>query len=184
MKKYCCHIFFVLLFFNSALSAQKTKWTGSDAEQKIFIENKGQFDGKDGLNDSKIFFAFIQNGFEIYFTPNGLTYRHDEIEQLSAHDREKSEKKHSEEFIPKITPHFVHMEWQGANTNASIVAEENVSYYFTYPNEKDPSGNSSLKATAYKKIIYKNIYPNIDVEYFFPQNREGIKYSLILHPGR
>ncbi len=183
MKKYCCHIFFVLFLFSPFLFAQKTKWTSNSAEEKVFIENKGQFDDKDGLSDSKILFAYIQNGFEIYFTPGGLTYRHDEIEQLSERQREKAEKKNKEEYIPKVTPHYVHMNWQGCTAHAQIIAEDKVSWYYTYPNEKDPSGNSSLKAFAYKKIIYKNIYPNIDAEYFFPEGKEGFKYSLILHPG-
>src|SRR5204863_2473826 len=33
------------------------------------------------------------------------------------------------------------------------------------------------------KIIYKNLYPKIDVEYTFPDDKPGIKYTLILYPG-
>ena len=35
---------------------------------------------------------------------------------------------------------------------------------------------------SFKKIIYRNLYPDIDVEYVF-HPEDGIKYSLILHPG-
>ncbi len=34
----------------------------------------------------------------------------------------------------------------------------------------------------FKKLVYKNLYPNIDVQYVFHEG-EGIEYSLILHPG-
>src|SRR5690606_15191260 len=35
---------------------------------------------------------------------------------------------------------------------------------------------------GYKKLLYKNLYPGIDVEYVFhPEG--GLKYSLIVHPG-
>ena len=38
------------------------------------------------------------------------------------------------------------------------------------------------RISGYQKLVYKNLYPNIDVEYVFhPQG--GIKYALILHPG-
>src|SRR5262249_42181428 len=33
------------------------------------------------------------------------------------------------------------------------------------------------------KIIYKNLYPGIDVEYIMPEGKKGLEYSLIVHPG-
>jgi len=75
------------------------------------------------------------------------------------------------------------MEWVGADPNAQIISEEKVSNYFTYSDLKDPNGKTTIKARACRKIVYKNIYPNIDIEYIFPENKSGIKYSIILHPG-
>jgi len=44
------------------------------------------------------------------------------------------------------------------------------------------SSQNIYNVPAYKKLIYTNLYPNIDVEYVFHPS-QGIKYSFIVHPG-
>ncbi|MBL7892388.1 MAG: SprB repeat-containing protein, partial [Bacteroidia bacterium] len=73
------------------------------------------------------------------------------------------------------------VEWLGANSSSFIEANAPQSFYYTYPSEKD-NGRTTFKAACFKKITYKNLYPNIDVEYILPE-KGGVKYSLILHPG-
>ncbi|MBI4930067.1 MAG: gliding motility-associated C-terminal domain-containing protein [Bacteroidetes bacterium] len=154
--------FIFLLFISCIVHSQN--WQTKPFEQKVFIENKGQFDGMNNLKNSHIKYAVVNEGVAIYFTNTGLTYRHDEYEKQNE----------GEEEAAKLISHFVQMEWEGANPDAEIISEDAASCYFTYP---------TIKASAVKKIIYKNIYPNIDVEYFFPEGKTGIKYSLILHSG-
>ena len=79
--------------------------------------------------------------------------------------------------------HYLTMEWINSNSSAEVIGEELVSNYFTYSNQNDRSGKSGIKALAFKKITYKNIYPGIDAEYILPENEEGIKYSFVVHPG-
>jgi hypothetical protein len=74
------------------------------------------------------------------------------------------------------------MTWLNANYNAQVIAEGMVQNYFTYPADNTPNATTII-ANAYEKITYKNLYPNIDVEYIIPKDKDGIKYSLILHPG-
>ncbi|MBL7893196.1 MAG: SprB repeat-containing protein, partial [Bacteroidia bacterium] len=73
------------------------------------------------------------------------------------------------------------VEWLGANSSSFIEANAPQSFYYTYPSEKD-NGRTTFKAACFKKITYKNLYSNIDVEYILPE-KGGVKYSLILHPG-
>ena len=40
-----------------------------------------------------------------------------------------------------------------------------------------------VKAHAYKKLIYHNLYPGIDMEFYFPEDKKGFEYSFIIHPG-
>ena len=70
------------------------------------------------------------------------------------------------------------MLWQDCNTNIKIETGEESGGYYTF-GEK---GFENLKAKGYKKIIYKNLYPSIDVEYTIPK-KGGIKYKLILRSG-
>lgn len=155
-------------------------WTDSALfSQKVFIENKGQFSWPVSFDQDPIVFAADVNGVEIYFSPNGLSYIYNES-QLQTEKEEGS--REGRRPLKKIS-HRVQMSWVGANPKAEILAKDVVPHYFTYGDLRDRSGRTSIKALAYKKIIYKDLYPGIDVEYIFPENKEGVKYSFILHPG-
>ena len=192
---------------------EKPNWSNAPYEHKVFIENKGQFDPIDNNDKANplLPLGYVQNGIkyvvtmegtEMYFTNHGLTYRRDETQKLSEKEREKMEsavKATREKRIGDASPieegeeeahnaskkifHLVSMDWQGANPDPEVIAEDPVIYYYTYGDRNDKSGKSTIKALAYNKITYKNIYPNIDIIYTFPENKTGIKYSIILHPG-
>ncbi len=182
---------FVLLLIAGIFSGYATNgplthgWATKPFEQKVFIENKGQFNEKINNGSGKILFGCSNAGVEMYFTPKGLTYRHDVLIPMTEREKESTSAKTREEDGEnegkmKSVPHYLFIEWLGANPNAEIISEEQVSNYYTYSSEK---GLPTIKASAYKKIIYKNLYPNIDVEYIFPKDSSGIKYAIILHPG-
>jgi len=183
MKK----IFFFFVFLGVVFNAKANKevaWSVTPFNQKVFIENKGQFNSENG-NESKILFGTSQDGVKIYFCANGLTYRHDEVVPMTEEEIEQFEREHPNaakekekegETMMKTVPNYFSVEWIGSNQTAEIISEEPVSFYYTY-------ADSPIKANACKKIIYKNLYPNIDVEYTFPKDKQGIKYSIILHSG-
>lgn len=166
--------------------SSKTNWDVKNPfDQKAFVENKGQF-------DDNIKYAVSNQGVDIYFTSSGVIYRHVEQVKLSEEEREKIERqeekhkstaKEEEKISTTSKSYFLNMRWQGANPDGHLIAENEVSNYYTYGDQKDKSGKSTIKANAFKKIIYQNIYPHIDVEYVFPENKEGIEYNFILHPG-
>ena len=169
----------------------QSKWTVSPFDQKVFIENKGQFNGENGNESKKILFETKSGGVDLCFTANGLTYKHDESvarmrEEKEALEKGQPNRKENEEEEERETmksiPSYFSIEWVGSNPNTEIIAEEPVSFYYTY-GSAGKDANSTIKANAYKKIIYKNLYPGIDAEYVFPSDSSGIKYSLILHPG-
>lgn len=202
MKKICLLLilnatFGILNCKAQTITSSNNKWIiNNPFEFKVFVENKGQYNSseigaglKNNLVEDSILFAAAHNGVNIYFTLSGVTYRHVEVEQLLAEEREEREEREEiEEEIPKnedpeMTNLFLNIEWMGVNPNASIIGIDKVNNYFTYPDIYSKSGTSTLRARAFSKIIYKNIYPNIDLEYTFPEGKEGIKYSLILNPG-
>ncbi len=144
---------------------------------KAFIENKGQFDGRNRLPDSKILFAVDNGAEQIFFTKTGLTYRFDKKEKN--HKRKDGDKSQPKVFFESD---LVNMRWENANPDAKIVAEEKTEGHHSYSFYEDREVKNINYINGYKKLIYKNVYPNIDVEYVFhPQ--DGLKYSLILHPG-
>ena len=173
-----------ILYASAGITPGTSDWSSSPFDQKVFVENKSQFDGSAEKKSGNILFGAALDGVECFFSKNGLTYKHSESVPMTEEEREKSEpsrhrdreeKEEQEEVRMKFVPHYVSMEWIGSNPDVHIISEEPVSFYYTY--------SHGIKASAFRKIIYKNLYPNIDVEYVFPSDSSGIKYSLILHPG-
>lgn len=186
------YIFFSVFIFLQISTAQ-IKWTVKKPfEQKNFIENKGQFFIKDKLMPKEIFYAAAIDGVTYYFTKTGYTVQHftkqknteQEIEELKEKAGIKEGKSEEEkEFKYKAVSQLHQMQWQGASSNVQIIAEDMVSNYYTYSDANDKQGKTTIKAQAYKKLTYKNIYPFIDVVYEFPADTTGIKYSIYLYPG-
>lgn len=143
----------------------KVKWAVNALDHKLFIANKGQFD-KEITTDKVLFEASIGKA-KAYFTNKGIIYRYDEFTNQTARSYDK------------VITHYASVLWGNSNTNVTVEAEGKQNNYYAYSGEN----NEPIKAPVYKKIIYKNLYPGIDVEYTFPKDREGIKYNIIVHPG-
>ena len=179
MKKIIPAILFVLLvqLLNAGNPTDSKNFTSKKDVFGIrnFIENKGQFDND--LNGNYKIEALLDNGAEkIYFTNKGLVYELTKRfpvteEQLEAKEKGKQPKLKE----PKI--YHINMNWLNANSNISIEKSELQNHYFTY-------GEAKYNSYAYKKLTYKNVYPNIDIEYTIPENKDyGIKYNVIVRPG-
>jgi gliding motility-associated-like protein len=167
--------------------AGKSAWvTNNPFKTDVFIENFGQFDNW-ATTESKIKYA-INKGDKIFFTAHGYTIRVDKIvkKEESDTDDDKDIIKGStaknieddEEENRILEKYAVHVNWLGSNPNPEIIVSGSSSNYYTF-GEK---GYENVKAKGFKKLTYKNLYPQIDVEYTIPE-KGGIKYKLILHPG-
>lgn len=155
----------------------KINWSQNPFKAEAFIENNGQVTGPVGSADVK--YVVTVSGVRVYFTPHGVTYGYDEYEESSEAEREGGK---VEEEMGKPVSHFVQMEWVGANSASRIIPEDKVPYYFTYAGPEGEPGKSGIRSSAFKKIIYKDIYPGIDAEYVLPE-KGGVKYDLVVHPG-
>jgi len=138
-----------------------------------FIENKGQF--RD-INGQAVLFAFENGSERIYFTSKGLIHAFVEYFPFTESQMERIERgKKVKEREPEV--HYIYMNWAHAKQTIEIEKSEKQGHYLTY-------GGPEYNSYPYKKIVYKNIYDNIDIEYTIPEDREfGIKYNVILHPG-
>lgn len=160
----------------------KEIWTTKNPfERRVFIENKGQFDSENNIPANKIKYGVCEGGVYTYFSSKGLLYRHDAYPVLTEEQKEKLEDlkgKRQERLFEKlkVKTTIVNMELLGSNPDAQIISEDKVFDYFCY---------GSIKANGFKKIIYKNIYPKIDIEYTMRAEEDGwgMKYVIVLHPG-
>src|SRR3972149_4913004 len=159
-------------------SNKNSGWTTNNPfKTDVFVENSGQFNDW-AKTPSAIKYA-INNSDKIFFTQQGLTFKLEKFEKMSKEKHEEMERKEKrEESIPKTETYFVNMHWEGSNPNAIIEVNAPAEGYYSFGEE----GYEKIKAKGYKKLTYKNLYPQIDVEYTIPE-KGGIKYQLILHPG-
>lgn len=171
---------FFLVIFSFVASSQKSVVapflrTGDVFGTRAFIENKGQFDGLTDT-DEKVLYAY-QNGEEqLFFTSKGLIYKFTKARKFSEKEVEElMEGKKAKPFKSKAW--FVHVNWENARPDLQLDNSEKQSWHYSY-------GSASLNTSGYKKLVYKNVYDHIDIEYTIPENKEdGIKYTFILHPG-
>ena len=147
--------------------------------ERSFVLNKGQFDGRNWRKD-EVIYAMDDNPFYIFFTKKGITYRFDKIIKNPLYTKEK----HA--TIPKRTniSELVDVEFVGSNADVEVIADEKVNFYYSYAMRED--GSKECRNVNYipgfKKITYVNLYDNIDVEYIIHPDG-GVKYSVIVHPG-
>ncbi|MBL7891972.1 MAG: hypothetical protein JNL63_05040, partial [Bacteroidia bacterium] len=154
----------------------KEKWSTNPVDEKIFIENNGQFDGLLPGHKKVLFSARLGINTDAFFTTEGITYRYIELSKPDENEREQEEKELKSARNTKT--HYLSSIWVGINPTVTIESVNKRPDIYIYPS----SGPSGIKADLFKKIIYRNLYKGVDAEYFFPQEG-GIKYNLIVHPG-
>ena len=118
--------FFLLLCLSTIIGTASTHrdYTASSDifGGRLFVENKGQFDGATNTKD-KIQYAYENGDERIYFTDKGLVYRLIKHFQLSEKEREAVER--GAPFNPKPDEiYYVNMNWANSNSNIQIVETE------------------------------------------------------------
>ncbi|CAN5688294.1 hypothetical protein BH11BAC1_BH11BAC1_18780 [soil metagenome] len=172
----------LLILLSIEISAQDTKWIRSLDPQKVFIENHSQFTDKCNLLGKDVLFATEDGPVQVLFTKKGLIYKLEQREHPELDERELRKEGMSHEELEKKEHEFqikidmVRMEWKNSNATEIVARDESPEGYFYH------GKSGSTHARAFRKIVYLNLYPNIDVEYVFHPGA-GIEYSFILHPG-
>lgn len=153
---------------------------------QYFLENKGQITDQYNQPRVDIDFKLNSHNIAIYIGNGQMHYQWTkEIQQSNAQPRaifddelpESSKNKQP----AKVEMYRLDISLLGANKNAVALAGNPTGYKENYYLPQCPDG---IKARAYSKVTYKNIYPNIDwVIYTNSASGSGIKYDFIIHPG-
>jgi gliding motility-associated-like protein len=186
----------ILLTFFNVLGQENAlpKWTNQFSKSESFIENLGQFDNFENSSTGKIHFVIDLGETRIFFGEKGVSYNFHEVIKKSKEERanilnqpKKSfeDYKQSERLAGKflIKNDQVNLTWENSNSNLEIIGFEETSDYHSYTfQNKDNQTKNINYVKGYKYIIYKNIYPNIDLKYEI-HPVIGVKYAFIVHPG-
>ena len=162
----------------------KNNFAGNDVfKSAVFLENKGLVQPYKG---EKVFYYTNHNNINAYFTEKGLIYKVQSIdkkkeqeikrEQAKEAKEGKKEEKEEEARLPIATSN-VTVQFEGSNPHPQIEVKEKGEGYYTYK-----VGNGSLVTEGYKRLIYKEVYPGIDIEFSFP-DKGGIEYNVNVSPG-
>lgn len=182
-RKYCITLI-ILLIATLKLAAQ------SNLE---FIENKGQWDSRARfMGDLKSGAFFLeQNGFTVVLhNPQDLQkvlHRHHLSHSHEGNTRSANAPRPGEGGgvltpAPDLTvrSHAYNMKFIGASSGAQIIPDKKLPGYNNYIFGNDPAkwGNN---CAVYQAVVYKNVYPNIDVRYYTDAGQ--LKYDMIVNPG-
>ena len=176
---------FLLLFIASFLFSQKHSKTNSGFN---FYENRGQIIDQNGKQNTGIKFLFNSPGLNVQIKKSGFSYdvyevQRKEIKRKSKADKVISHKYNKNAYSLTRKFHRVDIDFVNANKNPEITGEIKSDDYDNYYNLPENTKGVE-KVHRYKKITYKNIYQNIDVVFFKPDDStKAIEYNFIINPG-
>ncbi len=198
LRIYTLSILFAVqgFFFNA--TAQQS-WTKHMAPSKGFIENVGQFDRPEGQSfKSKV--EFVYDGFneDFYFTKDGIVFEFIDRKKRVKSEAEKAARKARKQQEFKSLKEWQDFEdagqkmvieadvmtayWMGSNPNVDIEVMNQNPFYHNFGYKKNGEEVFVDHVPSYQTLLYKNMYPNIDIVYEI-HKVEGIKYSIIVRPG-
>jgi len=164
-----------------------------DAKQLInhkewsFVENKGQLIGENGKFITDVKFYSHEGGANIFCSPNKISFVFKKIESEKKKDISEATgtslmptNNHEISKIIKISVNRVELILLHSNPNAQITARDQQEYFENYYTTGD-TNHGITNVHTYKTIIYKEIYPHIDM--VLKAKEGGMKYEFEVKPG-
>lgn len=180
-------LFLLSILFSISLSGQtNTKSVG-------FKENKGQIIDQKGNPNAAVEYLLNTGGLNVQIKKNGFSYDVYETEKIPLTEKDKRKKENLKtrdgeessfpDYSMKYVYHRVDVVFEGSNPNVALWAEgKSKDYDNYYTLQHAPEG--ILMVHQYQKITYKNLYPNIDVVFFVPEDAsKAVEYNFIIRPG-
>lgn len=156
-----------------------------------FYENKGQIVDQTGKENTDVKYLFHSAGLNVQLRSSGFSYDVYEIKKTINSDFNKEKENlvvnkrdfNLDEYNYEKIFHRIDIQLLNSNNNAKIIAEGKSNDYENYYNlPEKPQGVT--KVHRYQKVLYKNIYNNIDLVFFKPKDTlKPVEYNFIINPG-
>lgn len=177
----------LLLVFFFSLSSLLFSQNIQRNSNAFFYENKGQITDQEGKENPNVKYLFQSNGLNVQIKKDGFSYDVYEVKKTLKKGFEKPERnsqtKKRLEYDLEQQFHRVDITFVGANKSSVLTAEgKSTDYdnYYNLPNR--PAGIE--KVYRFEKIIYKDLYPNIDLVFFKPADTlKPVEYNFNVNPG-
>ncbi|HTL82949.1 MAG TPA: hypothetical protein VL651_14645, partial [Bacteroidia bacterium] len=157
-----------------------TAQTSGLAHPEGFMENKGQIVDQHYQANPAVKFLFCSSDLNVQLRMNGFSYDTwtDETDSTSSVEQPR------ENYYAEQIRHFhrVDVELINSNPGVEIVpTDSSATYYNFFTAGTSSEGISDVRCFA--KVLYRNIYPGIDLLFFASEKETGVKYDFIVHPG-
>lgn len=181
---------FIFTLFSTYSSISQTIKPSSVKLNKdfAFIENKGQIVDQTGKINNEVLYLFNYPGLNIQLRKDGFSYDSYTEEQQEIpdqfHDSLFTLLRRPKEVKTTRQYHRVDVKLVSINSNTEIVVfgqSQDYTNYYTVIGK--PEG--VLLVHSYQRVLYKNIYPGIDLEFKISDNKENVpfEYNFIVHSG-
>lgn len=185
MKKF---IKFLLLVLVVAINANANNINKSISSQYGFIENKGQIIDQNNNPNPSVLYLYNGNGLRVQLRKEGFSY---EVINSIKTPKTIIDKVPLGKFVSQADSfdityqiHRVDINFKDGNKNAALKpyqpANDFINYYTTGTSE---AGVTNVH--HFQKVVYQNVYPNIDIEFVLNDaaNRGKFKYNFIVKPN-
>jgi hypothetical protein len=170
----------VLLLWHLGLYAKGNEKTGMDKQPLLFQENKGQIRNQQGEIRTDIDFILKTKDVTLFIGKGQLHYQYIKEEEQDATVYSKTNTPKQYKVPGGATLYRVDVSLLNSDKNAVVQKEEPQQSQFHYYNVPDEAAGTT-NVHACKKIVYQNIYPNIDWVLYTKGNE--FKYDFVVRPG-
>ncbi|MES2654456.1 MAG: SBBP repeat-containing protein [Bacteroidota bacterium] len=181
------HIQFLFLALVIVLNTKASPINKPVVVQYGFIQNKGQIIDQNNQPNSGVLYLYNGNGLRVQLRKGGFSYEvmntvktHKAIINTQPASKLASE---TDSFDISYEVHRVDINFKDGNKNASVkpyeAASDYINYYTTATGEE-----GITHVQHFQKVIYENVYPNIDIEFVLNDatNKGKFKYNFIVKP--
>jgi len=144
-----------------------------------FVENQGQV-------DSQVDYYVQGSDKTIYFSPQGLTFALSGRVEPSLVEKKEAPARAMEDRLPRPREEApaqrrwtVKLDFVGANPNVRLEGLDKTEAVISYFRGSPDEWHAGLP--TYAKIIYRDLWPGIDLVYYGTVNR--LKHEFVVHPG-
>jgi len=122
-----------------------------------FIQNNGQITNQFGQINTKVLFVARTGNMQIQLRKNGYSYEYFQTNSQPDFSSDKTKLFRTDAI--KINIDRIDIDFVNANPSASVETQQQQAICRYYSN------GAAYTAIEFNKIIYRSIYPNIDIEF-------------------
>lgn len=136
----------------------------------VFVENIGQ-EFNEVTNEAIYYTAELNNG-KLYFLQDGFLWI--ETERTNLKEEEHDYSRDRDRHRPVNLKHRISFSGSDNLQKPDVSGLQSAYHTFSFLGDK--------KVRGFKTLTYRDIYPNIDIEFLLPEEG-GVKYNVVVRPG-